>query len=135
MFTGNIEYIRHIYKVEKVLPSYTVFGLVDVSNTERIKIPSFLRIEPFRLNTNTHGTSLILRGREYAKWASKTITGLRPTTKDGVYFGTHTNNLPNLMLFQISECGDTLIIDYFNGFYPSSPRKCFGLIENHRFYY
>ena len=135
MFTGKIEYQRHIYKVEKVLPSYTVYGLVDVSNTERIKMSGFVRLEPFRGKSNTLGASRILRGYEGARWAKKTITGLRPTTKDGVYYGDHKNGCKNLLLFQVSESGDTLIIDYFNGFYPFNPTMCFDLIQNHKFYY
>ena len=135
MFTGNIEYIRHIYKVDKALASYTVYGLTDVSNPERIKFSPFIRLEPFRGKSNTSGANLILRGRDVTRWAKKTITGLRPTIHDSIYYGDNKENSKSLLLFQISDSGETLIVDYFNGFYPYNSNMLNELIRNHKFYY
>lgn len=135
MFTGNIEYSRQIYKVDKVLKSYTVFRLVSVVDSKTIKLGVLVRLEPFRGKSNSTGANRFLRSHNGNKWADKTITGLRPTEINNVFYGDHNNGQKNLLLFQFSKDGEHLVIDYFNGFYPFNPTTANELISNHSFLY
>jgi len=134
MFTGKLEYIRLIYKVERRLKSYTIFGLIKASSTQRIKISTFVRLEQFR-GKSEQGANLILRGRDATKWAAKTITGLRPTNTKRVFYGDNKDGNKNLMLFQFSDNEDTMIIDYFNGFYPFNPSILHKMVQDYQFYF
>lgn len=134
MFTGSPEYIRHIYQVDKVLKSYTVYSLKSASDSSRIKLTPSVRLEPFRGKSNTSGVSVLLRDREPHRWAKNTLTGLRPTSCKSVYYGDHINgNQKNLMLFKLTDNSRTLIVDYFNGFYPNHKGILDAIIQNHNF--
>ncbi|MEQ8553415.1 MAG: hypothetical protein RIC06_22455 [Cyclobacteriaceae bacterium] len=120
MFTGSPEYIRHVYKVNRALKSYTIYELVKVSDPGRIKLPEFVRIEPFRGKSNTSGVDYLLRGRESNKWANNTLTGLRNTSKGFVYYGDRKEgNKKNFLVIKLD--GQSMIIDYYNSFYPGHP--------------
>ena len=136
MVTG-IDYIRHIYKVDRVLKSYTIYELQSVSQRQKNTRPllsHILRIEPFRGKSNATGIEELLRLREPSRWAEKSLTGLRATIKSRVFRGDQNNGLKNLLLIQLSESRDLVVIDYFRGFYPHNPQVLNDLILTHKFY-
>lgn len=129
MSSQGYDYIRHIYKVEKVLSSYTIYGLVEASNTLCIKLSTFVRLERFRGNPKESSLQLLLRGRDATKWASRSITGLYPILQTNLFYGAHkTNGSKNLLVINIYD--DTMVIDYFNGFYPRNNQALGHIIDN-----
>jgi hypothetical protein len=132
MFTGTPEHIRHFYEVENVLKSYTVYSLKNVSDSNRIKLTGLVRLEPFRGKSNTSGVRILLRGRERNRWAKNSLTGLRPTSMESVFYGDHLiNGKKSLLLFRLEDNSRVLIIDYFNGFYPNHMGILNAMIQNH----
>lgn len=140
MVTG-IEYRRHIYKVDNVLTSYTIYKLQRVLNQELVSVkdtnsllPSLVRVEPYEGRSNATGIKHMLRGRNVSKWAKNILTGLRPTIKEGVYYGDHFTGKKNFLVIHFSENRETLVIDYFRGFNPDYPRFRENLISQHKFH-
>lgn len=122
---GNVpDYIRHIYKVERELKSYTTYTIDEVKGS-KILLTDLIRIETFRGRSNTHGIDVYLRLRNTSNWSKcSLVTGLRPISKKGVYYGDcitpHVigNEKKSLLLFRYSSCGKYLFIDVFRDFYP-----------------
>lgn len=129
MFAGKPEYQQLIYKVEKLLKSYTVYELISDDQPQRRKLSERIRIEPFQGKSNTTGIDAILRGREATRWAKNTITGLRPTHQKNVFYGDcKTNGKKELILFRFDDDRTQLVIEYYHGFYPNTPKILFDLI-------
>lgn len=134
MFTGTPEYIRHIYQVDKVLRSYTVYSLKEVSDSSRVKLSDLVRLEPFRGKSHTSGVCVLLRDREPNRWSKNSLTGLRPTDRNAVYYGDHVNgNQKSLILFKLVNNSTKMIVDYFNGFYPNHKGILAAIIQHHNF--
>jgi len=126
---------RLYYKVEKVLKSYTVYGIANVSNNERIKISNFIRFEPLRVKTKGIDNTFVLKAREGTKWATTGFVWLRPTLKNNVFYGVHKNEDHSLLLIQLSNDKSCLVLDYFNESYPNNLVMNLEFIQNHKFYY
>ena len=124
--TGNTpQYFRHTYKVSKELKSYTVFELVEFTGNKNL-LTDILRIEKFQGKSNASNINDYLRLRNCSNWSkSQQVTGLRPTDKEGLFYGDwrkldKSDTLQKtLLLFQFSTDRKTLFIDVFRGFYPN----------------
>ena len=137
--TGNTpQYIRHTYKVINELKSYTVYELIEVYKINPITenknlLTDILRIEKFQGNSNASNINDYLRLRNCSNWSkSQQVTGLRPTDKEGLFYGDwrkldKSDTLQKtLLLFQFSTDRKTLFIDVFRGFYPNHN----GILQN-----
>lgn len=120
--TGNTpEYVRHIYKVTKELKSYTIYSLAEVTGNKNL-LTETLRIETFRGKSKAQNIDDYLRLRTSSNWAtSEMVTGLRPTSKNDLFYGDRLNKETNkrtLLIFSFVKDKQTLIIDVYRGFYP-----------------
>jgi len=130
---GNTpQYIRHTYNVSNELKSYTVYELVEVTGNKNL-LTDILRIEKFQGKSNASNINDYLRLRNFSNWSkSEQVTGLRPTTKEGLFYGdwrkhNESNTLKKtLLLFQLSKDRKTLFIDVYRGFYPNHN----GILQN-----
>jgi hypothetical protein len=120
MFTGTItNSTQLVYKVSKVLKSYTVFEL-DYSIPAKGILTPLIRIEKYRGYSNAKDVEYYLRTKDNSNWNKcKYITGLKSTQSKNIYYGDHFDNgNKSLMIFEFSEDQSTLIIHYFIGHYP-----------------
>lgn len=117
--------IRHSYKVSKCLKSYTVFELSKPVNN---LLTDILRIEEFRGKSNAYGIKDYLTLRTSTSWSkSEQVTGLRPTKKEGLFYGDRiSNGKKSLLIFQFLTDRNELIIDVYRSFYPEYK----GILEN-----
>jgi hypothetical protein len=124
--TGNTpQYIRYTYKIGKELKSYTVFELVEFTGNKNL-LTDILRIEKFQGKSNASNINDYLRLRNCSNWSkSEQVTGLRPTDKEGLFYGDwrkldKSDTLQKtLLLFQFSTDRKTLFLGVFRGFYPN----------------
>lgn len=134
MFVGTKktpDFIRHTYKVSKELKSYSIYDLVEVTNNNQLT--QTLRIEKFNGKSNATNINEYLRLRTSTSWdKSEKITGLRPTQKEGLFYGNRITKNENaetkkhLIVFQFSKDRTTLKIDFYRGFYPNH----IGILQN-----
>jgi hypothetical protein len=131
--TGNTpDYIRHTFKVTNTVKSYTVYQFDEVTGTKNL-LTDLLRIEKFQGKSNASNINDYLRLRTTTNWSkSQMITGLRPTKKEGLFYGDwfkldqHNNHKKTLLLFTFSNDRQNLIIDVYRGFYPNHN----GILQN-----
>ncbi len=131
--TGNTpQYIRHTYKISNELKSYTIFELVEVVGNKNL-LTDIIRIEKFQGKSNASKINNYLRIRNCSNWSKcEQITGLRPTTKEGLFYGDRTTTdltglkKRTLLLFTFSTDRQTLFIDVYRGFYPNHK----GILQN-----
>ncbi len=131
--TGNTpQYIRHTYKISNELKSYTIFELVEVVGNKNL-LTDIIRIEKFQGKSNASKINDYLRIRNCSNWSKcEQITGLRPTTKEGLFYGDRTTTdltglkKRTLLLFTFSTDRQTLFIDVYRGFYPNHK----GILQN-----
>ena len=118
--TGNVKYIRHIYKVERAKKVYTVYQLEP--NATPPVLTDFIRIEQFRRFSNGTGFSEYLRLRNTSNWkTSEQVTGLRPTNGPNIFYGDRIHSgKKNLIVFKFSKDKEYLLIDYYKGYYPTN---------------
>jgi hypothetical protein len=134
MFVGTKntpDFIRHTYKVSKELKSYTIYDFVEVDKTNQLT--QTLRIEKFNGKSNATNINEYLRLRTTTSWSkSEKVTGLRPTQKEGVFYGDritkkeNSNITKHLLIFKFSKDRKTLFIDFYRGFYPNHN----GILQN-----
>ena len=134
MFVGNKntpEFIRHTYKVSKELKSYSIYDFVEVDKTNQLT--QTLRIEKFNGKSNATNINEYLRLRTTTSWSkSEKVTGLRPTRKEGLFYGDritkkeNSNITKHLLIFKFSKDRKTLFIDFYRGFYPNHN----GILQN-----
>lgn len=129
--TGNnlADYIRHTYKVSKELKSYTIYTLLSSEGNVNL-LTDILRIEKFQGKSNASNINDYLRLKNTTNWnTSEMITGLRPTNKNGLFYGDWLNKRTQkrtLLLFTFSNDKQTLLIDVYRGFYPNHK----GILQN-----
>jgi hypothetical protein len=132
--TGNTlaYHIRHTYKVTNVLKSYTIYNLFNSDGSANL-LTDILRIEKYQGKSNASNITEYLRLRNTTNWnTSQMITGLRPTKKEGLFYGdwlkSDESNAPKktLLLFTFSKDKQTLFIDVYRGFYPNHN----GILQN-----
>ena len=124
MNTGNENFVRHIYQVNKELKSYTIYQLVEVKNNTNL-LTDLIRIEPFLNKSRANNFNDYFRIRNNSSWQkSNLITGLKPTTTKGLFFGDCSkvgiigNTKKSLLLFYYVPNTNQLIIDVFTDYYP-----------------
>ncbi|UQD55867.1 hypothetical protein [Flavobacterium sp. K5-23] len=124
--TGNFtpDYIRHTYKVTNELKSYTVYELSTSEGNVNL-LTDILRIEQFQGKSNASNISDYLRLRNTTNWSKcAMITGLRTTTKEGVFYGDwlrlnkSLTTKKTLLVFTFYKDEQTLLIDVYRDFYP-----------------
>jgi hypothetical protein len=133
--TGNKpDFIRHLYKVKKEFKSYTIYSLVEVTGNKNL-LSETIRIETFRSKSNSRNIDDYLRLKTTSNWAtSEMVTGLRPTSKNGLFYGDLINKetqKKSLLLFTFSTDREILIIDVFRGFYPLNNGLLKNIIKTH----
>jgi len=132
MNTGNVNFVRHTYKVSKELKSYTVYELDEVNYSEKL-LTDIIRIEPFLNYSQAKNFNDYFRIKNTSNWKnSSLITGIKPTSIENLFFGdcSKTNLIGNtkksLLLFYFDNDKRTLIIDVFRDYYPYNSH----LLEN-----
>lgn len=131
---GNAQFVRHVYKVEKVLKTYTVYQLDKVQQGTN-RLTEKLRIELFRGYSEATDIKYYLRLRDTGNWDScEKVTGLRPTNLPQVFHGNRKKGTKSLLLFQFSKDRQTLIIDVFPAFYPTHKGILIKIIQNHPYH-
>lgn len=122
--TTLADYIRHRYKLSKVLKTYTVYELTNSEGNINL-LAQTIRIEQFQNKSNAKNINEYLRLRTTNSWAtSEMVTGLKFTTKEGLFYGDkrtldkEKNLKKHLLIFTFSKDRQTLFIDYYRGFYP-----------------
>jgi hypothetical protein len=131
--TGNTpQYIRHIFKVNNVLKTYSVYQFDEVTGTKNL-LTDTIRIEKYFGKSNAQNIEHYLRLRNTTNWAtSEKVTGLRPTTIKDLFHGNRLTTNPEdkqnktLLLFIFSTDRQTLTIDVYRGFYPNHK----GILQN-----
>lgn len=123
------EYIRHIFTLIKETKSYHVFKISELPNGYST-LTEYCRIEKFFGKSSAKNITHYFRLRTTSNWnTSEQVTGLRHTKKENVFYGDHRKNgKQNLLIFRLSEDLQTLIVDYYRGFYPKFPTYIDGLI-------
>lgn len=116
--TGNVEIIRHSYKVERVKKVYTVYELIE--NQQKVELTNLIRIEKFRMFSNGSGFDDYLRLRNTNNWQKgEQVTGLFKTEFTGLFYGDRMHSgTKNLLIFQFLDNKEILIIDYYKGYCP-----------------
>lgn len=132
--TFKPDFVRHIYLRSDVLNSYDKYTISNRLEIGKTKLSDLIRLEPFKGKSNATGINTYLRTTEGGKWAKKPITGLRPHKKKFVFYGDHLVRKKSLLIIQYSEDRKTLIIDYFNSFYPLNPTLRTELLNNHDYF-
>ncbi len=124
METGNSNFVRHTYKVNKELKSYTIYQIEEVNQPGNL-LTDLIRIEPFLNMTKATNFNKYFRLKNRTNWLkSDLITGLKPTSSKDLFFGDCSkigaigNKEKSLLLFYFKPYSDTLIIDVFKDFYP-----------------
>ena len=131
--TGNTpQYIRHIFKVNNVLQTYSVYQIDEVTGTKNL-LTDTIRIEKYFGKSNALNIDHYLRLRTTTNWTtSEKVTGLRPTIIKDLFHGNRLTVNPEgkqnktLLLFIFSNDRQTLIIDVYRGFYPNHK----GILQN-----
>lgn len=125
---SEVEFTRYIFRQVHEVQTYTVYEL-ELEQGKTNKLAETVRIEQFRNKSNAHGIDYYFRIKDATAWVKSTqITGLR-LYKDGAYYGDDRRAGKSLMIFHLRDDGKTLIVDYFNGFYPFTPHLKFLLMD------
>lgn len=151
MNTGNANFVRHIYKENKVLKSYTVYILDEVDPNKNL-LTEFIRIEPFLNMTKATNFNKYFRIKNKSSWLkSNLITGLKPTSTKGLFYGDTTkigifghpkkilighpkkkligHSKKVLIVFYYIPNSDTLIIDVYKDDYPYNDYLLQGVLK------
>lgn len=126
MKTGNANFVRHIYEVNKELKSYTVYKLVDEVESNNPKLlTDIIRIEPYMNLSRATDFNLYFRIRDQSNWQKcSAITGVKPTQNKDLFFGDCAKpyligcTKQSLILFYFENNSMKLIIDVFRDYYP-----------------
>ena len=130
---GNADFIRHSYTVSKSLKSYEIYELSNVQFGTP-QLTNELRIEQYRNYSNATGIEKYLRLRTCGNWQRcEKVTGLRPTKRQGVFYGDRVKegSKKSLLIFTISNDRRSLTIDYFLSFYPFTAGQLQNIIAAH----
>jgi len=125
---SEVEFVRYIFREIHKVKSYTVFELVELEHGKTNKLAETVRIEQFRNKSNAKDIDFYFRVRDCSNWQKCTkITGLREYK--GGYYGDDRRTGKSLILFNLLEDGKTLVVDYFNAFYPFTPHLKYLLMD------
>lgn len=130
---NRLNYVRHIYKVDSVRKSNACYKLDDFYNGSK-KLTDIVRIEKFRGYSASKRNDDYFRIKDNPLWKDCTmLTGLRKTLITNVFYGDSIKKGKSLILFQLSDDRTTLIVDFFEGFYPTKPALRNSIIKNHNY--
>jgi hypothetical protein len=120
---------RYFYKLNTALESYSVYEIM-AGTEQKLLLTEILRIEKFREKSQSKNIVDYLRLRTTTNWETcELITGLRPTSKRGLYYGDWLkknmlgNTAKHLLILQFSKDKEYLFIDIYKGFYPANKRS------------
>jgi hypothetical protein len=134
MFTGIApDFIRHVYSVNSVLKTYTVYSVKEVNGNQQL--PDILRIEKYAGKSNATGIDDYLRIRTATSWnKSEQVTGLRPTGIPRLFHGNRKNEScpKTLLIFGFNNDRSELFIDVYRGFYPHHSGILQNIIKTYR---
>lgn len=131
--TGNAQYFRHVYKLDRALKTYSVYQL-DKEHTPTNLLTDILRIEEYRNKSGATGIKDYLRLRTSTNWkTSEQVTGLRPF-KEQIYYGDRKRNgKKSLLIFQFNNDRSRLYIDVFRAFYPFNKGMLQNTLKGHKY--
>lgn len=114
------DFVRHTYTLINPTKTYQVYQIADPFNY-RI-LPELCRIEDYRGKSNARNIEKYFRIRTTTNWqTSEMVTGLRKHTT-GIFHGNRLHNgKKHLIIFLLSDDLETLVVDYYRGFYPNTP--------------
>ena len=123
--TGNVSFVRHVYKVQRELKTYTIFELETcIQQTEPTTpiLTDIIRVEVFRGFSFGKGFLHYLRIRNATAWSKcQQITGLFPTDNELLFHGNRLQyGKKHLIFFIYSPDKQKLCIDYYPNFYPNN---------------
>jgi len=129
---GNVEYIRHRYKVTKALKTYCVYSLIGSSSGTPL-LPDTIRIEKYNGYSKATSINYYLRIRNTTNWQTcEKVTGLRPTGRKLLFEGNWLKDgKKSLLLFEFTPQPDQLIIDVYRAFYPYHRGLLTKIANNH----
>lgn len=129
--TNTPDFIRHIYKVERITKTYTVYELVETQNGNSI-LPTLCRIEDFQGKSNVKNIDKYFRIRTCTNWQkSEMVTALKKTSTKNLFYGDKLfKGKQNLIVFIFNEDHSQVIIDYYRGFYPYSPTLLKNILQS-----
>ncbi len=108
-----------LYTVDDVKKSFRQYRL---SSFERSLLPELIRIEKNNGYNSTTGAENLLKIRDTSNWSKCTITGLRPSGSQRLYYGDlPVNGQKSLVVCHLSEDRDTIHIRICPQFYPKHP--------------
>jgi hypothetical protein len=127
------EFIRHIYKVDKVVQSYKIFRLSETPKSSTV-LTELIKLETFRGFSNASRVVFSLTIRNANNWSKCTqLTGLRKTTIKNVFYGNSIVKEKSLILLQVNKETNEIIIDFYRSFYPFKQGQLLALIKNHKY--
>lgn len=124
MKTGEQYYIRHIYQIEADKKEPTTHLLKRVLEQRIQKLSSQIKVSTSSLSETM--TIIESFGFDHT---------LQPTKKDRVWYGKHLSKVENLLVVGVSKSGETIVIDFFPGYYPEVGPSSFELLTHHDFSY
>lgn len=126
---SEVEFTRYIFQEVHKVQTYTVYELAELEQGKRNRLAETVRIEQYRNKSNATGIDYYFRIKDATAWAKSTqITGMR-FYKNGAYYGDDRRTGKSLILFNLLDDGKTLVVDYFNAFYPFTPHLKFLLMD------
>lgn len=133
--TGNTpEHIRHTYRLDRELQSYSIFQIVEVKGGNNL-LTDCIRIEKYHGKSNASGIKEYLRLRTATSWEkSEKVTGLRPAGRENMFYGDRVKpqQKKSLLLFTFSDDGNYLFLDVFPQFYPNHKGILQKIIHSHK---
>lgn len=127
------DYFRHAFKVSKELKSYTIYQIDAVESNTNL-LTDLVRIEPYFGTSGATKIKEYLRLRNTNNWSTcEQVTGLRPTNKQGVFYGDRKplNGKKSLLILSFSKDRTTLFIDVYRSFYPKHNGILQSIIKNY----
>lgn len=127
--SSEVEFARYIFREVHKVQTYTVYELSELEQGKRNQLAKTVRIEPYRNKSNAVNIDYYFSIKDATAWVKSTqLTGLR-LYKDGAYYGDDGRTAKSLILFHLLDYGKTLVVDYFNSFYPFTPHLKFLLMD------
>ena len=122
---GNVSFVRHVYKVQRELKTYTIFELETcIKETQQTTpiLTDTIRVEVFRGFSYGKGFLHYLRLRNTENWSNcEKVTGLFQTDCELLFYGNKVQrNTKHLIMFFYSIDMQKLCIDYYPNFYPNN---------------
>lgn len=120
---SQINFTRHVLQQCHRVKSYGVYQREKIEEGRRNELTKKVRIERFRGKSDAFDIEYYLRLRDASNWAECTqITGLR-RFDEVTFYGDDSRGEKSFLILHFQNNGKTLVIDYFNSFYPYTPKQ------------